>query len=109
MKNQSVFKRIATVCSRTKTVRIFQLIGIVLISFFFLFPVLWVLSVSVRSEKAVFETALMVKEWHFENYITAWKTFGFSSMFINSLFITVVSIAITVAFSALAGWLWSSI
>jgi len=89
---------------RTRTTRIIQLIGIILISFFFLFPVLWVLSVSVRSEKAVFETALVVNEWHFENYITAWKTFGFSSMFKNSLFITVVSIALTVAFSALAGY-----
>ena len=89
--------------------RAVQALLIFVVCFFFLFPVLWIISISVRSEKAVFETALAVKEWHFENYLTAWKTFGFSSMFINSIFITFVSIVITVVFSAFAGYAFAKL
>lgn len=86
-----------------------QLLGIGLLCVVFLFPVLWILSVSLRSEKAVFETALIVKEWHFENYGIAWRTFGFSALFLNSVFVTAISIAITVAFSALAGYAFAKL
>lgn len=95
---------------RKKTVtRIAQLLGMAILCFLFLFPVIWVLSVSLRSEKQVFESALLVKEFHFENYITAWKTFGFSKMFINSLVVTFVSIVITVIFSAFAGYAFAKL
>ena len=86
-----------------------HLLGIGLLCVVFLFPVLWILSVSLRSEKAVFETALIVKEWHFENYGIAWRTFGFSALFLNSVFVTAISIAITVAFSALAGYAFAKL
>lgn len=104
-KNQMRAKRNA----KKRAISAVQFIGIAVLCFFFLFPVLWILSVSVRSEKAVFETALLVKEFHFENYVTAWKTFGFSSMFVNSIIVTVVSIFLTVLVSAFAGYAFAKL
>ena len=94
---------------KKRTIKAVQALGIGLLCILFLFPVLWIISVSVRSDKAIFETALLVKEYHFENYITAWNTFRFSSLFINSILITVISIAVTVCFSSLAGYAFAKL
>ena len=101
--------RIAEPGCRKPFLKAVKLLGIAAVCLVFLFPVLWILSVSVRSEKAVFETALAVKEWHFENYAAAWKTFGFSSMFLNSLVVTAASIAATLVISALAGYAFAKL
>lgn len=90
-------------------VKAVMLLGVAAVCAVFLFPVAWILSVSVRSEKAVFETALTVKEWHFENYWIAWKTFGFTSMFFNSIAVTISSILLTLVISAPAGYAFSKL
>jgi raffinose/stachyose/melibiose transport system permease protein len=69
-----------------------------------LFPFLWVLSLSVRTEQEVFTAILFPKTARLANYPDAWTKFGFSGLFKNSIIISLSSVAITVFVSALAGY-----
>lgn len=101
--------RTARIKRRVLLVRGGGLLGIVLTCLIFLFPIIWILSVSVRSDQAVFTTALVVNEFHFENYLTAWETFGFSSLFLNSIWVTAVSIGINLIIASLAGYAFAKL
>jgi len=79
------------------------------IGIIFLFPVLWIISVSLRSKKDVFSVMFFTKELHFDNYITAWQTFGFSRLFLNSAAVTGVSIVLTLIIASLAGYSFSKL
>ncbi len=81
-----------------------ELLGVAAICLLFMFPVLWILSVSLRTGKNVFTASLFANEYHFENYVEAWEIFKFSDLFMNSIIVTVSSIVITILFSALAGY-----
>ena len=70
----------------------------------FLIPIVWVISLSLRSKKDVFTTMFFTREIHFENYITAWKTFNFSGLFLNSVIITVVSVLVILCIASLAAY-----
>ena len=41
----------------------------------FLAPVIWVISLSLRSKKTVFTALFFTRDLHFENYLTALSTF----------------------------------
>jgi len=86
------------------TRKLSQGLGVAIICFIFLFPVIWIFSVSLRTEKNVFSTALALNEFHFENYAEAWKIFKFTNLFMNSICVTVISIGITLVLSSLAGY-----
>jgi ABC-type glycerol-3-phosphate transport system permease component len=84
--------------------RFFQSAGIVLLSVVFLIPIIWVLSLSLRSKKDVFSTLFFTRDLHFENYLTTWATFHFGRLFLNSAIITVVSVLVVLAVSAMAAY-----
>ena len=69
-----------------------------------LFPFVWILSLSIRTQKEVFSAILIPDHVRFKNYVDAWKNFDFSALFKNSIIITLSSVVITVFLSALAGY-----
>ncbi|MCL5070029.1 MAG: carbohydrate ABC transporter permease [Actinobacteria bacterium] len=83
---------------------LFYIIGIA-----FLFPVLWIASISLRAKKDIFSISFFIKEIHFENYVVAWKTFQFSRLFLNSIIVAIFSIIVTLIISSLAGYSFSKL
>lgn len=69
-----------------------------------LFPFAWVLSLSIRTQKEVFTAILFPKQVRLRNYVDAWTKFDFTTLFKNSIVITLSSVAVTVFISALAGY-----
>lgn len=89
-----------------KIVDIFKSILFYIMGLLFLFPIIWIGSVSIRAKKDVFDVMFFSKdmEIHLENYVEAWQTFGFSRLFLNSSIVTLVSIAVTIVVGAFAGY-----
>jgi len=79
-----------------------QALGISLVGLGFLLPIIWVISLSLRSKKTVFSALFFTRDLHFENYLAAWKTFHIGKLFLNSAIITVGSVAVILAVSSLA-------
>jgi raffinose/stachyose/melibiose transport system permease protein len=69
-----------------------------------LFPFVWVVSLSIRTEKEVFTAILFPEHVRLKNYINAWEKFGFTILFKNSIIVTFVSVMVTVFVAALAGY-----
>ncbi len=80
---------------------------LVLVSVLFLLPVIWVISLSLRSKKDVFTALFFTGEIHLENYLTTWTTFGFSSLFLSSVVVTVSSVIVILVVSSLAAYAFS--
>jgi len=78
-----------------------------LLGIIFLIPVIWVLSLSLRSKKDALAAMFFSKDIHFENYAVAWQTFNFSRLFLNTIIVTVVSVFITLVISSLAAYSFS--
>ncbi|MFF2596947.1 carbohydrate ABC transporter permease [Priestia megaterium] len=70
-----------------------------------LVPVLWMIMNAFKSEK---EYAInpfgLPKEWHWENFLYAWKSADLSTFFTNSILITVISTVLTVLLGALTSY-----
>jgi len=75
----------------------------------FLLPIIWVFSLSIRSKRDVFSAMFFTKDIHLENYIVTWQTFNFTKLFLNSIFVTCVSVIITLIISSLAAYAFSRI
>jgi len=73
----------------------------------YLVPIIWVISLSLRSKKDVFSTIFFTRELHLENYFIAWKTFNFNLLFLNSCIITCVSVVIVLVVSSMAAYAFS--
>jgi raffinose/stachyose/melibiose transport system permease protein len=84
--------------------RAVQSLLVVLVGLGFLAPVIWVVSLSLRSKKAVFSTLFFTRDLHFENYVIAWTTFRVGRLFLNSAIITGASVAVILAISSLAAY-----
>lgn len=70
-----------------------------------LVPIIWVFASALKSNKEIRENALALpSEWRFQNYIDAWFGASFDQYFINSLFITVTSVALVLLLSSLAAY-----
>ncbi len=84
--------------------RILQTLGISLAGLLFLAPVIWVISLSLRSKRTVFTALFFTRDLHFENYLISWTTFHMGRLFLNSAIITGVSVAVILALSSLAAY-----
>jgi raffinose/stachyose/melibiose transport system permease protein len=84
--------------------RALQTALITLVGLGFLAPVIWVISLSLRTKKAVFSTMFFTRDLHFENYVIAWTTFNVGRLFLNSAFITGASVAVILIISSLAAY-----
>jgi ABC-type glycerol-3-phosphate transport system permease component len=79
-------------------------LGICIVGLGFLAPVIWVISLSLRSKKTVFTALFFTRDLHFENYLTTWTTFHVGRLFVNSAIITAASVAVILAISSLAAY-----
>jgi len=72
----------------------------------FLFPVLWVLVSSFKSQTELFTYPLTIFPHHLtlENYTAAFRSGRFGVYFSNSIFVAVVSTAITILINTMAGY-----
>ena len=82
----------------------FASIGVFLAGLAFLTPVIWVISLSLRSKKTVFTALFFTRDLHFENYLVSWTTFHMGRLFLNSAIITGVSVGVILAISSLAAY-----
>ncbi len=87
--------------------KIVKSIFIYLLGIIFLIPVIWVFSLSLRSKKEALSAMFFTKDLHFENYVIAWKTFGFTNLFLNSAIVTIFSVVLTLIIAALAAYSFS--
>ncbi len=73
-----------------------------------LFPLFWMVSSSLKTQETIFkDMSLIPKEFHFENYILAWKEGGFSRYFLNSIFYTISVVVGIVIIASLAAYAFS--
>lgn len=74
--------------------------------FFWIYPFLWALSSSFRSETGFFNEGLSLipKEFQASNYADAWTQATFGTYFWNTLFIAALTVAFTLAFTSMAGF-----
>ena len=65
------------------------------------FPVIWTGYTSLKSNKEFFaDMWALPTEWHVENYEYAWQTAQFSKYFMNSLFLVILSVTLTLFMSS---------
>lgn len=75
--------------SKTSKVIIYILLG--LVALYFLAPFVYMLfsAFKTEGEAIAYPPKLFPEEWHFENFINAWKAQPFGQYFLNSVLITV--------------------
>jgi raffinose/stachyose/melibiose transport system permease protein len=73
-----------------------------------IFPLLWMIASSLKTQETIFkDMSLIPQQFHFENYLLAWKEGGFGRYFLNSIFYTVSVVAGIVLISSLAAYAFS--
>ena len=83
-------------------------IVLILISISCLFPLLWMIASSFKSQDIIFtDMSLWPDVFQFSNYTDAWKGGRFGTYFLNSLFYTVTIIFFLVLFSSMAAFAFS--
>ena len=101
---------------KTKGSIIFSRIIMVLVIIGILFPIFWILSLSLRLPEEVNDAYFFIipKHLSFINYIEAvefsnkWIGLTFIDMFKNSLIVTILSLIISIVFASLAGFGFSN-
>jgi raffinose/stachyose/melibiose transport system permease protein len=69
-----------------------------------IYPMLWLATNSLKTDFDLFESSwTLPQEWHWENYSRAWS-YGIARYLINSVFVTFVSVVLTVAISVMAAY-----
>jgi raffinose/stachyose/melibiose transport system permease protein len=67
-------------------------------------PFLYLISVSLMSNQQIFNGTVIAWPWRLENYPEAWVVTRIGTLYWNSIYISTVSMVLTVAISALAGY-----
>lgn len=78
-------------------------------AFLSLIPFIWMLSTSLKSLGEAMGTAFFPSTLHFENYVEAWNRALFSDYFVNSILITVITLAGELTCSILAAYAFAKI
>lgn len=81
-------------------------IALMLFSFLWVYPFLWMISASFKSNSEIFSSGLSLipREFTMDNYTRAWSQSNFSVYFFNSLIVTFVVVLIVLFSSAFAGY-----
>lgn len=81
---------------------------VLLLSFSCIFPIIWLIYSSLKTEREFsLSIASLPKHPTFENYINAIKTAKMHIYFLNSLYITIISVLIIVLFSFIVGYFFA--
>lgn len=85
--------------------RIGSYLALAIVSLFSMFPLYWMVASSVRPRNTLLETPppYFTTDFDISSYVNIWTNTPFGQMFINSLFISIVTTIVTVVFSAMAG------
>lgn len=74
--------------------------------FLWVYPFLWALGSSFKSPAGFFDEGLNIfpKEFQWYNYVDAWTRATFGEYFLNTLFITAMTVLLTLIFTSMAGF-----
>lgn len=76
--------------------------AIVLVMFY---PAIWMVYSSFKSNREIFRTPFALpKEWRWENLVEAWNVGGLGTLYLNSVFVTVVAVSMCVLFATAAAF-----
>jgi len=68
-------------------------------------PMIWLLYTSLKSNREIFASAWeMPRAPHWENFVYAWVRAGIGRYFLNSVFVTTISVALILVVSAMAAY-----
>lgn len=83
-----------------------QVLGLTILSLFWIYPFLWLASASLKDSLEIFISGLNLvpQEWRWENYVRAWNDAGFSRYMLNSILITVGSVLLVLFRCSLTGY-----
>lgn len=89
-----------------RTLRWVQTIALGAIALAWIYPLLWILSASVKDAMGIFGSGLSLwpESWHWDNYSRAWNEAGFARYMLNSVIVTVATVVIVVVRCAAAGY-----
>lgn len=83
----------------------FMSLGLTLICLVWIYPFLWMLSTSLKSNSEIFSNpGLIPKTFAWENYTRAWVDANMGRYFLNTLFVTVGSVIIVTSCTAMLGY-----
>jgi len=80
-----------------------------LLSILVLTPVLWIVSLSLKTGRETLRPGLFPDDPQFANYIEAWSRYGLGPLFVNSAVITLLSVAVTVVVAMCAAYAFAKI
>ncbi|WP_214630260.1 carbohydrate ABC transporter permease [Paenibacillus agaridevorans] len=70
-----------------------------------LYPMIWTLQTSFKDNRDLYQNIWgLPKVFHFENYYNAWVKARIGDYFYNSLYVTIISLIVTIAISAFAAY-----
>ena len=103
---QSGSTRLNKPASRFTRLNYITVIIVGIIGFFWLYPFLWVLAASFKTQPDMFTAGarLLPKEWHPENYYRAWIQANFSTYFFNTVIYAVAATLIELVKSSMCGY-----
>ncbi|MEV0618484.1 carbohydrate ABC transporter permease [Nonomuraea sp. NPDC050404] len=83
-----------------------QVILLAVICLVWIYPLLWIVSASLKDSLGVFSggLGLIPETFHFENYVRAWRDADFGLYTLNSVLITLGTVALVILRCALAGY-----
>lgn len=92
--------------SRRRALLWVQAIILAAIALVWIYPLLWTFSASLKDTQDIFSSGLSLipKVFHWDNYSRAWSQAGFSQYMLNSIFVTLASVALVVVRCATAGY-----
>lgn len=89
---------------RVRAVRVLAGVTCTLMALVYLLPLLWIVSMSVRTNSDALSVGILPRTFRLSNFSDAWKQFGLGTLFANTIIISIGTVALTLAVSALAGY-----
>jgi ABC-type glycerol-3-phosphate transport system permease component len=89
---------------RRIVIRTAAYIVLILLALLTIFPLVWMLSTSIKEPQDVFGGSLLPATINLSTYSQVWTDMDFPSHFLNSVFVTAMTVALVVAASTLAGY-----
>jgi ABC-type glycerol-3-phosphate transport system permease component len=97
--------------ARSRRVQVARVVGAVVFVTLLMFPIYWMLRVSVAStsELANLPVPLWPQDFVWENYVEPWRQYPFARWLLNSVVIAVLSVTLTVVINLAAGYAFAKL
>jgi raffinose/stachyose/melibiose transport system permease protein len=79
---------------------------LLVVGFFWVYPFLWALASSLKSQAGFIDEGLSIipREFNWLNYVQAWNGANFGTYFVNTVIITVSTVVLTLLLTSMAGF-----